>query len=151
VARATLRATNCMSARQFLDTNVVVYAYDTSDAVKQAKAQGLLANAVRKGDGAVSVQVLGEFFHTVVVRRRLMTAAEASLAISALEAGLEVAEITAQLVKDAIAIHERCQLRYWDSLIVATARHLGCKEVASEDMSDGQDYGGVFVVNPFKL
>lgn len=139
-----------MSARQFLDTNIVVYAYDTTDPRKQARAQELLADAVRSGDGAVSVQVFGEFFHTVVVRRKLMSAAEATVAISALESGLEVADITAKLVKDAIAIHERYELRYWDSLIVATARHLGCKVVASEDMSDGQDYGGIVVVNPFK-
>jgi predicted nucleic acid-binding protein len=139
-----------MSARLFLDTNVVVYAYDTSDPVKQSKAQGLLASAVREGDGAVSTQVFGEFFHTVVVKRRLMTSNEALEVISALEAGVEVAQIAVPLVKDAIGIHQRYQLRCWDSLIVATARHLGCKEIASEDMSDGQDYGGVKVANPFK-
>jgi predicted nucleic acid-binding protein len=134
-----------------MDTNIVVYAYDTTDPVKQAKAQKLLANAVRLGDGAVSVQVFGEFFHTLVIRRKLMRVEEASAAIFALENGLEVAGITPQLVKDAIAIHERYQLRYWDSLIVATARRLGCKEIASEDMSDGQDYGGVVVANPFRV
>ncbi len=138
-----------MSARQFLDTNVVVYAYDTSDAGKQAKAQSLLASAVREGDGAVSVQVLGEFFHAVVIKRKLMTAAEAAVAISALEAGLEVAQITTQIVKEAIAIHQRYQLRYWDSLIVATAKRAGCVEVISEDMNEGQDYGGIVLVNPF--
>ncbi len=140
-----------MSARRFLDTNVVVYAYDTSDMVKQAKAQELLANAVRHGEGVVSVQVFGEFFHTVVVKRKLMTEAEAAVAISALEAGLEVAAVTAQLVKDAIAIHQRYQLRYWDALIVATARHAGCTEVLSEDMNAGQDYGDIVVFNPFKV
>lgn len=133
-----------------MDTNVLVYAYDSSDVEKQLKAQRLLSDAVRHGDGAVSVQVLGEFFHTLVIRRKLMTAAEASAAISALEAGLEVAVITPQLVKDAIAIHQRHQLRYWDALIVATARRVGCSEVISEDMNDGQDYSGIVVVNPFK-
>jgi predicted nucleic acid-binding protein len=58
---------------------------------------------------------------------------------------------TLQLVKDAIAIHQRYQLRYWDALIVATARHVGCTEVLSEDMNDGQDYGGIVIVNPFKV
>jgi predicted nucleic acid-binding protein len=139
-----------MSARLFLDTNVVVYAYDSSDPVKQSKAQELLATAVRQGDGALSTQVFGEFFHTVVVKRRLMTASEALAVISALEGGLEVAHISLPLVKDAIAVHQRFQLRYWDSLIVATARQLGCKEIASEDMNHGQDYGGVKVSNPFK-
>jgi predicted nucleic acid-binding protein len=139
-----------MSARLFIDTNVIVYAYDTANPEKQAIAQELLANAVLQGDAAVSAQVFGEFFHTVVVRRKLMTSEEAALAITAIEGGIEVAQITFQLVKDAIEIHERYQLRYWDSLIVATARHLGCREVASEDLTDGQDYGGVVVANPFK-
>jgi predicted nucleic acid-binding protein len=42
------------------------------------------------------------------------------------------------------------ELRYWDSLIVAAARRAGCPEALSEDLSDGQDYGGVIVVNPFR-
>ena len=64
---------------------------------------------------------------------------------------MQVSEIDLHLVRDAIAIHERYQLRYWDALIIATAKRMQCTEVLSEDMSDGQDYGGVVVRNPFKL
>lgn len=106
-----------MSASRFLDTNVIVYAYDTSDPVKQAKAQALLTSAIRQNDGAISTQVLGEFFHTVVIKRKLMTASEATVIITALKAGLQVAGISLNLVMDAIAIHQRYQLRYWDALI----------------------------------
>jgi len=138
-----------MSASRFLDTNVIVYAYDTSDPVKQAKAQALLTSAIRQNSGAISTQVLGEFFHTVVIKRRLMMASEAAVIITALKAGLHVAGISLNLVMDAIAIHQRYQLRYWDALIVATAKSLACTEVVSEDMNNGQDYGGIVVVNPF--
>ena len=140
-----------MSARRFLDTNVVVYAYDTTDPIKQAKAQALLTEATLQRDGSISTQVLGEFFHTVVIKRKLMMASEASEIITALRAGLQVAGITLDLVMDAIALHQRYQLRYWDALIVATAKSLGCTDVVSEDMNDGQDYGGVVVANPFKV
>ncbi len=139
-----------MSVSRFLDTNVVVYAYDTSDPVKQAIAQALLTDAMRQRDGTISTQVLGEFFHTVVIKRKLMPASEAVEIINALRAGLSVAGITLELVMDAITIHQRHQLRYWDALIVATAKGLGCAEIASEDLNDGQDYGGVIVANPFK-
>ena len=108
-----------MSASHFLDTNVIVYAYDTSDPVKQLKAQALLTSAIRQNNGAISTQVLGEFFHTVVIKRKLMTASEAAVIITALKAGLQVAGISLNLVMDAIAIHQRYQLRYWDALIVA--------------------------------
>jgi predicted nucleic acid-binding protein len=139
-----------MSVSRFLDTNVIVYAYDTSEPIKQAKAQALLTDAMRLRDGAISTQVLGEFFHTVVIKRRLMSAIEAMTIIAALEAGFHVADITLPLVKDAMLIHQRFQLRYWDSLIIASAKSLGCAEIASEDMNEGQDYGGVVVVNPLK-
>jgi predicted nucleic acid-binding protein len=127
-----------------------VYAYDSSDPVRQSKAQQTLTDAVTHGDGAVSTQVFGEFFHTVVVRKNLMTSVEALRIITTLEAGLQVEAITPSLVKEAILIHQRYQLRYWDSLIVATALHCGCAKLVSEDLNDGQDYGGVVVSNPFK-
>ena len=139
-----------MSATRFIDTNVIVYAHDTTDPVKQAVAQQLITDAMRRGDGAISVQVLGEFFHTVAVRRKLMTAAEALLIIEGLEAGFTTLPVTPPLVKEAVATHQRYQLSYWDSLIVAAARDAGCTEIHSEDLSDGQDYGGVVVVNPFR-
>lgn len=139
-----------MSVNRFFDTNVVVYAYDSSDPVRQSKAQQTLTDAVTHGDGAVSTQVFGEFFHTVVVRKNLMTRVEALRIITTLEAGLQVEAITPSLVKEAILIHQRYQLRYWDSLIVATALHCGCAKLVSEDLNDGQDYGGVVVSNPFK-
>lgn len=139
-----------MSADRFFDTNVVVYAYDSSDPVRQSKAQRALTEAFARGDGAVSTQVFGEFFHTVVIRKKIMTSAEALAIIATLEAGLQVESITPPLVREAVLTHQRYQLRYWDSLIVATARQCGCKEVVSEDMNDGQDYGGVVVMNPFK-
>ncbi|WP_395750407.1 PIN domain-containing protein [Prosthecobacter sp.] len=139
-----------MSASRFIDTNVVVYAYDSSDVVKQAKAQQTLTDAVARGDGAISTQVFGEFFHTVVIRKKLMDGSDAQKIISTLEAGLEVHSITPPLVREAVMVHQRHQLSYWDSLIIATARHSGCAEVVSEDMNPGQDYGGVVVLNPFK-
>lgn len=59
-------------------------------------------------------------------------------------------DITTGVLDDALAIKARFQLSYWDSAIIAAAKQGNCLQVLSEDMNDGQDYGGVKVVNPFK-
>jgi predicted nucleic acid-binding protein len=59
-------------------------------------------------------------------------------------------ENTRELMCDALEIQQRFQLSFWDANIVAAARQSGAKELWTEDLNDGQDYGGVRVVNPFK-
>jgi predicted nucleic acid-binding protein len=44
----------------------------------------------------------------------------------------------------------RYQISYWDAAVIEAARALGCREILSEDLSDGQDYSGVRVTNPFR-
>lgn len=139
-----------MSGKRFLDTNVLIYSCDSSDTIKQQKALDLIAECSSQGTGLLSVQVLGEFFHATVVRKKLLTADEAERAILAFLAAMAVVSVELQNVTDAIAIHRKYQTRYWDSLILATAAHHGCDEVLSEDLNDGQNYNGVFVSNPFR-
>lgn len=139
-----------MTAKRFFDTNVVIYAYDDSEPTKQAVARSLLLNAAATTTGVISTQVLGKFFHATVVRRPLLTVANARTALRAL-ALLQVATIPPSLVEQAVDLHERFQLRYWDALIIATAKHEGCDEVLSEDMNHGQNYDGVRVTNPFVI
>lgn len=139
-----------MTAKRFFDTNVVIYAYDDSEPTKQAVARSLLLNAAATTTGVISTQVLGEFFHATVVRRPLLTVANARTALRALSR-LQVATIPPSLVEQAVDLHERFQLRYWDALIIATAKHEGCDEVLSEDMNHGQNYDGVRVTNPFLI
>ena len=139
-----------MTANQFLDTNILVYAFDSSDSAKQQMAKQLIADAATSATGRLSTQVLGEFFHATVIRRRLLTAAEAARAIDAFQAAFAVAAIEPALVTAAIAVHQRYQLRYWDSLIVATANRCGCTEIISEDLSHGQNYNGSVVCKPFR-
>lgn len=139
-----------MTVRLFFDTNILVYASDTSEPVKRAQAKSVIDDAVQTGNGVLSVQVLGELFYTVAQRRRLLPAVDAERLIRIYAANFEIASIDHPLVEDAIRLHQRYQLRYWDSLIVATARSCGCKTVLSEDLNDGQDYDGVRASNPFR-
>ncbi len=138
-----------MTDKRFLDTNVLFYAYDTSDPAKQAAAEALLRQAVANANGVVSTQVLGEFFHATVVRKEVLNADEAERAISAI-AHLRVVDIDVPLVHAAISYHRRYQLRYWDALVLAAAKRSGCADLLSEDFNDGQDYDGVHARNPFR-
>jgi len=139
-----------MSVKRFLDTNILVYACDSSDAAKQQTALALISTVGSSGEGVISTQVLGEFFHATVIRRKLLAAEEAERAVLAFELALIVAAVEPRLVTDAIKIHRRYQTRYWDSLIIATAVDHGCVEIVSEDLNDGQSYNGVAVRNPFR-
>ena len=135
--------------RRFVDTNVLVYAYDKHSESKQAGALRLLRAGMLDDALAVSTQVLGEFF-TVATRRiqEPLTADEAAAAIDALKP-VPVVEIDRQLVERAIQTHKRYGIVYWDALIVAAAERAGCVEVLSEDLNAGQRYGGVVVRDPF--
>lgn len=133
---------------RFIDTNVLLYAISTqpSEAAKAAKARALLANR----DLALSVQVLQEFYVQATRKSRPdpLTHEEALGFIHSWRRYF-THDITLEVLDDALAIKARYQLSYWDSAIVAAARAGDCREILSEDMSDGQDYAGVRVVNPF--
>src|SRR6266536_1858459 len=61
-----------------------------------------------------------------------------------------VLDITTDLMLAAAATRQRFGVSYWDAAILEAARSLGCEVVLSEDLSDGQDYAGVRVQNPFR-
>jgi len=130
---------------------VLFYACDPTDLAKQQMAQTLIASASNLQDGVVSVSVLGEFFTAIVLgKNKRLTAQEAEGFITNYAANLEVVPVEWELVPKAIAIHRRFQTSYFDSLHLAAAAHHGCGEIWSEDLTDGQDYGGVVARNPFK-
>lgn len=134
---------------RFADTNVLLYSVSTvpEEADKTRKAQALLANR----DIGLSLQVLQEFYvqATRASRAEPLTHDEAMGFIRAWRR-FPTQELTLAVVDDALALKARFQVSYWDAAIIAAARASGCTEVLSEDLNDGQDYGGVRVVNPFK-
>lgn len=137
-----------MSAVRFVDTNVLLYAVSRTpgEAEKARVARSLLESS----DLALSVQVLQEFY--VQATRPSRNDALSSDAASALvEAWLRfpMQETTVELMRAGLATAARHHLSYWDSTIVEAARLLGCSTVLSEDLSHGQDFDGVRVMNPF--
>lgn len=138
-----------MADREFFDTNILIYASDRSEPEKQSQARRLLKHAIENETGAVSTQVLSEFF-TVVTRRirSPLSIEEAEHVIEQLTI-LPVVAVDVALIRQAIGTCRRYQTSYWDALIVAAAERAGCTRIISEDLNPGQIYHNVAVVNPF--
>jgi predicted nucleic acid-binding protein len=133
---------------QFVDTNILLYAI-SRDPAEQDKAKS--ASEILSGrDLALSAQVLQEFYvqATRASRPDPITHRQAVRLIESFHR-FPVQDITSAIVMAALDARERFQLSYWDSAIIEASRAMGCTEVLSEDMGDGQDYAGVRVTNPF--
>ncbi len=138
-----------MSARYFIDTNIIVYAHDKKYPCKQIKAQELIFNGMRENSAVISAQVLSEFFVTVTKRTKQNYSVAAAKHEIMLLSYLHVVDIDFDLVIRALSIKELYQLSYWDSLILSAAERSECEILYSEDLSSGQKYGKVLCVNPF--
>jgi predicted nucleic acid-binding protein len=134
---------------QFVDTNILLYTI-SQDSAEQEKAK--TANEILSGrDLALSAQVLQEFYvqATRASRPDPITHRQAVRLIESFRR-FPVQDITSAIVMAALGARERFQLSYWDSVIIEASRAMGCTEVLSEDMGDGQDYAGIRVTNPFR-
>jgi predicted nucleic acid-binding protein len=131
----------------FLDTNVLVYAFDESEPTKRARALALLENEAL--DIVLSAQVLNEFYWTVT--RKLTPAVPSDVAqevVRELALG-RVVPIDANLVEEGIALSRRHRLSLWDAGIVVAAQRSGCHELLTEDLTHGQTFGSLTVRDPF--
>lgn len=138
-----------MSARVFVDTNVLVYLFDAAEPGKRALAAATLEREGAEHQLVVSTQVLQELY--VALTRGNHPIASAELAREAVEAASAYAtvEVDAPLVLQAIDLSRQCRLSLWDALIVSAARRAGCQRLLTEDLNAGQVIDGVRIENPF--
>ncbi len=132
--------------RSFLDTNVLVYAFDDAEREKQAQARLLLADHP-PGELVVSTQVLIEFYS--VATRKLSLAEETAAALVDRWAKLQLVTTDADLVRAAIVTSRASMISLFDALIIEAARVGGCTRVLTEDLAGGSVISGVRVENPF--
>lgn len=137
-----------MSALEFLDTNVLVYAYDPSEPRKQQIAQSLVRRAVA-GELAASTQVLGEFAATLL--HKLKPAAKPQDLMSLLDTlgPIHLVPLDGDGILRAVQAHVQYGIHFYDGLIVAAAERGGCRKIWSEDLNSSQGYFGITVENPF--
>jgi predicted nucleic acid-binding protein len=137
-----------MSAPEFLDTNVLVYAYDSSDPRKQQVARGLVRRAVA-GEIAASSQVLGEFAATLLHKLKPAAKPEELVALLDTLGPIKLVPIDGDVVLRAVQARAQYGVHFYDGMIIAAAERGGCQKIWSEDLNAGQDYFGCVVENPF--
>lgn len=136
-----------MSQRTFVDTNVFVYAEDADEPAKRQVAQALIRHLSSQQRGVISTQVLTEY--VAAARRRFNFTIAQSRQGVLLMCKLDVVQIKAQQVLDALDLATTYKLSHWDALIVKAAAISGCGILATEDMQHGQKIDGVRIENPF--
>ena len=140
---------NAEPQREFVDANVLVYAFDSSAARKQQAAQQLLEKLWERNTGCLSVQVLQEFFVTVTKKVAKPLPVDDAQARIREFTSWRVFAPTAEDVLAAIDLHAQAKIGFWDAMVVLAAAESGCDVLWTEDLSDGQLLRGVRIRNPF--
>jgi predicted nucleic acid-binding protein len=135
----------------FLDTNILVYAYDLSAGSKHTAAARLVEECWENGNGCLSIQVLQEFFVTVTGKIKHPLDHQTAREIVADLAHWRLHVPEANDLLQAIDFQQLYRLSFWDAMILQSAARLGCKQFYSEDLSHGQTYGEVQVINPYRV
>ncbi len=135
--------------RQFVDTNILVYAYDVSAGPKHRQARELLDSLWKNETGCISVQVLQEFY--VVATRKMAKPLSPQIASRIIEdlSTWRVHAPQAHDVLNAIVLQQRYQISFWDAMIINSALVNNCAVLWSEDLNHLQVYQQVQVRNPF--
>lgn len=134
---------------QFVDTNLLVYAYDLSAGEKHQIAQALLDQLWEKQLGCISIQVLQEFYHTVTRKIPQPLASGTATQIIQDLKHWRIHSPNADDVIAAITLQTSKRVSFWDALIIHSAKRLGCAFLWSEDLNHGQLYDSVQVRSPF--
>jgi predicted nucleic acid-binding protein len=139
-----------MSAKVFVDTNLLVYAHDIDAGQKRQRAQEILLRLRQERAGAVSLQVLQEFY--VTVTRKLASPLPKDVARAIVEDfAYWCVETTPEEIKRAFRIEDEAKISFWDALFIAAAIKSGANRIYSEDLNPGQTIAGIRIENPFAL
>lgn len=130
----------------FLDSNVLLYAAGGRAQAPEKRERALEILTMEFG---LSAQVLAEFYANATRKGPKPLAPEVAKQWVIQLAKKPCLQIDANIVRSGIEISQRYKISYWDGAIVAAAERMGAKTLYTEDLSDGQIYGTVRVVNPF--
>lgn len=138
-----------MTAKIFVDTNILVYAYDRSEPAKQQQAALILDKLALSGVGVISSQVMSEFF--VTVTRKISAPLTPDSAYQRLEnyqQSWEILDLTPVVVLEAVRGVRDYQFSFWDAQIWAAAHLNQIATIFSEDFNAGSVVEGIHFVNP---
>jgi predicted nucleic acid-binding protein len=133
----------------FLDTNVFVYAQESTSSVKQSVARELIARLVMEHRLRISTQVLQELFYTLIRKAKKPLASKDALAYLDDLAKWQPLVNDFDTIRRAAVLTGEASISFWDALIVVAASRSGARTLYTEDLNHGQEILGVRVVNPF--
>jgi predicted nucleic acid-binding protein len=131
-----------------VDTNILIYSIDPTDAVKHTIAKTLMAD-VYLGGGPLSLQCLTEFYAVCTRKAHLATSNQVAEVVANASDSMQIFPASHEDLFAAMKIHQQHRIQFFDALLLATARRVGCNVMLSEDVQDGHDYDGITVRNPF--
>ena len=133
--------------KSFIDTNILIYALDQADPVKQQKARALLKTLQEKETGVISTQILQEFFVVSTTKLKLNIDLVKKIIITL--KNFKTITVDLKIIEEAIDCSALNKITFWDALVVTTAKAAGCHSIWSEDLGHGQLIDGVRIINPF--
>ena len=133
---------------KFIDTNVWVYALTEQDHAKKKIAAELISKTCLEDTICVNAQVLKEFAN-FAFKRTKKSADEINAMLKKMSSYSFVPD-TKELVMQAVALKERYDVGFYDSLMLSAANKAKCDVIYTEDLNSGQKYGAVTAINPFK-
>ena len=141
-----------MKDKVFLDTNILIYAVDTSPAYQrnQEIARKLIATHIQNETGVISIQVLQEFFVVSTGKIKIPLSSEEALEYIHYLSILEIVQPNLDMVITAVHLHQKHLLSFWDAMVIQTARAADCTLLLSEDLNSGFRLGSLTIQNPFQ-
>lgn len=139
-----------MSAKFFLDTNIIVYTFDVRASQKKRRAQELVEHALRTQEGLVSTQVVQEFLNVATSKFSVpLKSSDAQQFLQEVLAPLCSVFPSIDLYRQALVLQQDTQYSFYDSLIIGAAIQAGCDTLYSEDLQHSQHIRGLRILNPF--
>jgi predicted nucleic acid-binding protein len=139
-----------MIGKAFVDSNILIYAHDLDAGAKRVRAAERIAELWRSGGGALSTQVLQEFYVNVTQKiKRPITRAAAREVVRDYIPWVRSAISGATVIRGS-EIAEAWQVSFWDSMILAAAEQSDVETLLSEDLNHGQVIAGIRIENPFR-
>ena len=140
-----------MAGRIFVDTNVLVYAWDSAEPEKQKLALAWMTHLWKERIGRLSYQVLSEFYITVTQKLDPGMEPERARRNVRLFFTWHPIQMDTRALETAWEFQDRYRLSWWDALIVSAARSANCRYLLTEDLQNGEEFLEIKIINPFLI
>ncbi len=135
--------------KQFVDTNIFIYAYDLSAPEKSKTAKKLIAGLWETGLGVISIQVLQELYVNLTRKLPSPVSREQATQIVADLGHWHLHRPNLADLQRALNIGKEHNISFWDAMIVSSALQMDCKVLWTEDLNSGQYIADLLILNPF--